>query len=482
MASPSAKPAAKKPPPIVAEPASPGKAVNSIAAATGVTPIKKPPMGHYEAPSSPIASAPRSRLGLNSPMRAAKPQFTNFPSVSAAAPSAAAATLAAALPPNGLRSPTAASSARPASARANVSAGGKVSGAVLVASPAAAASAIAAVPTRKSERTAAAAVRHVHPTPPADHNDPVAPVLFSPAFHTTEEDAKAVAAVTARRRSVSSQGSMHSVPGDMHDASHMSTLPETVPIPPPVLAQVPASAMAGAEASQDNMSTEAEAEDDDLDFEFDPFLFIKHLPPLSDAMKNRKSPLPKYTGKQICLAIDLDETLVHCSVQPIPHPTFTFNVLFNDNQYEVYVRTRPHLETFLKQVSQWFEVVIFTASQQVYADKLLDILDPHHQYIAHRLFRGSCVDVEGNYLKDLHILGRPMHRVALIDNSPQAFGYQLDNGIPIESWYDDELDRELLNMLPFLKILKDVKDVRPLIRQTFKLQEHVDSLQALGLN
>ena len=36
--------------------------------------------------------------------------------------------------------------------------------------------------------------------------------------------------------------------------------------------------------------------------------------------------------------------------------------------------------------------------------------------------------------------------------------------------------QELLNLLPFLKQLKDAQDVRPLIRQTFRLQEFVNSL------
>jgi hypothetical protein len=339
---------------------------------------------------------------------------------------------------------------------------------------------------------------------------------------------------------------------------------------------------------------------------------IPHRPsPRPQALLPRKTrQCPRKT-----LVLDLDETLVHSSLEPVPDSDFTFPVHFNASDHTVHVRTRPHMKVragrraarwggaaaeftgrksggaagtgtawrssspdrpvpaqlellqrvrmcarvkahtggpqpraslhasqpfpppsppppiypspclsppqeFLERMAALYEVVVFTASQRIYAERLLDILDPGRKLVRHRcvcrcaggwarlcrcrrvgglcrraelqcgpgweagrlcvragpaaaaagrphpgarrqglarpcirpslppppsqrhtriflpappaqppppppplpprIYRESCVYVDGNYLKDLTVLGRDLAHTLIVDNSPQV--------------------------------------------------------------
>lgn len=165
------------------------------------------------------------------------------------------------------------------------------------------------------------------------------------------------------------------------------------------------------------------------------------LPPIANEHKGRK-----------CLVLDLDETLVHSSFKILHQADFTIPVEIEGNYHNVYVIKRPGVDEFMKRVGELYEVVVFTASVSKYGDPLLDQLDIHN-VVHHRLFRESCYNHQGNYVKDLSQVGRDLKDTIIIDNSPTSYIFHPQHAVPISSWFSDAHDNELLDLIPVLEDL-----------------------------
>ncbi|KAK3695293.1 HAD-like domain-containing protein [Podospora appendiculata] len=168
---------------------------------------------------------------------------------------------------------------------------------------------------------------------------------------------------------------------------------------------------------------------------------------------------PEFKGKK-CLVLDLDETLVHSSFKILHQADFTIPVEIEGNYHNVYVIKRPGVDQFMKRVGELYEVVVFTASVSKYGDPLLDQLDIHN-VVHHRLFRESCYNHQGNYVKDLSQVGRDLRETIIIDNSPTSYIFHPQHAVPISSWFSDAHDNELLDLIPVLEDLaaSNVQDV-----------------------
>ncbi|KAF7728696.1 hypothetical protein EC973_005734 [Apophysomyces ossiformis] len=166
-----------------------------------------------------------------------------------------------------------------------------------------------------------------------------------------------------------------------------------------------------------------------------------------------------------CLVLDLDETLVHSSFKMVPHADFVVPVEIDGQLHDVYVLKRPGVDAFMKRMGEIYEIVVFTASLSKYADPVLDMFDRHH-VIRHRLFRESCFNYKGSYVKDLSQLGRNLNQVLILDNSPASYIFHTANAVPVSSWFNDPHDSELVDLIPFLEDLATVDDVTDILDNT----------------
>lgn len=68
--------------------------------------------------------------------------------------------------------------------------------------------------------------------------------------------------------------------------------------------------------------------------------------------------------------------------------------------------------------------------------------------------------MNGTFVKDLSLMGRPLKDSLILDNSPAAYMLQPENAIPSISWYEDMNCRELYDLIPLFIELAQVPDVR----------------------
>ena len=167
------------------------------------------------------------------------------------------------------------------------------------------------------------------------------------------------------------------------------------------------------------------------------FYNIKNLDSNSQFKNNEKK----------LLILDLDETLVHTSFQPIfinniiIEPDITLKIFFDNKYYNLYVLIRPYVYEFLREMSKIFIIYIFTASIKEYANPLLNELDKNN-VISKRFYRENCtLTKEGKYVKNLNNFKYNLKDIILLDNNPISYSFNKNNGIPIKTWHNDKNDK-----------------------------------------
>jgi len=175
---------------------------------------------------------------------------------------------------------------------------------------------------------------------------------------------------------------------------------------------------------------------------------------------------------QKTLILDLDETLIHSMAKGGRMGTGHMievrlntvgpggNPIAPQHPILYWVNKRPHCDDFLRRVCKWYNLVIFTASVQEYADPVIDYLEQERKFFSGRYYRQHCTFRHGAYIKDLSSVEPDLSKVMILDNSPLSYMFHQDNAIPIEGWINDPTDNDLQHLIPMLEGLQYVTDVR----------------------
>ena len=163
-------------------------------------------------------------------------------------------------------------------------------------------------------------------------------------------------------------------------------------------------------------------------------------------------------SKEYTLVLDLDETLIH-------------SIKNNDGQTPKAL-VRKGTELFIEKLSEYCEIVIFTAGKQDYADSIIDNLDCADK-VSYRLYREHTYIHNESIIKDISRLGRDLAKVVIVDDIEDNYQLQKENGLHISEYIGDDNDMELLYLMDdLIEMFKnkgiDVREYLPHIRNKMK--------------
>ncbi|PFH62162.1 hypothetical protein XA68_14831 [Ophiocordyceps unilateralis] len=129
------------------------------------------------------------------------------------------------------------------------------------------------------------------------------------------------------------------------------------------------------------------------------------------------------------------------------------------------IAKRPGMDYFVRYLSQYYELVLFTSVPFSYAEPLVRKLDPF-RFIMWPLYREATKFEDGEIVKDLSFLNRDLSKVIIIDTNATHVRKQPENAIVLEPWKGDVKDKELVGLIPFLEYIYTMQhpDVRKVLK------------------
>jgi TFIIF-interacting CTD phosphatase-like protein len=172
------------------------------------------------------------------------------------------------------------------------------------------------------------------------------------------------------------------------------------------------------------------------------------------------------------LILDLDETLLYASEQPLDRPAD-----YRIADYHVY--WRPHLENFIKGAATIFRLAVWTSAGSGYAAEAVKRIFPEGTPPEFVWSSSRCVrrlnpeSVAFDNLKDLRKVkrrGYDLKRVLVVDDSPEKLQRHYGNHLRVRPFTGDPSDCELLDLLAYLNTIQCCENFRALEKRSWRVR------------
>lgn len=129
------------------------------------------------------------------------------------------------------------------------------------------------------------------------------------------------------------------------------------------------------------------------------------------------------------------------------------------------IAKRPGFDYFIRYLSQYYELVLFTTTPFGLGEPVLRKLDPF-RFIMWPLWREATKFENGEIVKDLSYLNRDLSKVIIIDTDSKYVRKQPENAIVLKPWKGDPSDTDLVGLIPFLEYIHTMQytDVRKILK------------------
>jgi RNA polymerase II subunit A small phosphatase-like protein len=163
------------------------------------------------------------------------------------------------------------------------------------------------------------------------------------------------------------------------------------------------------------------------------------------------------------LILDLDETLIHSSYYKLVREC-------DIKVFDFYVYKREHLDDFLKECFDLFDVAVWSSGSDDYVPLILKQLVNDISLFKFIWGRSKCTQKYSsewlgysNYLKNIKKVkdkGYKLENIIVVDDSYEKWEKSYGNLVLVEPYYGEPKDKELFYLIQYLRKLKDEPNIR----------------------